>query len=519
MSEEQDDITIVNYRFLCAAIIILAFGLRCWGITFGLTQRYHPDESYTLDLVNRMVQADELNPRFFEWGSFYLYLVYAGHWLARLFGHPTTDALLTIIGRSISLVLGTLTVLLTGLCSRELGHDRQTSLLATLFLAISFLHCRCSHYLTIDVAATFWLVLAMYVLLLALRKTGLPLFFLAGLVLGGAIGTKYQTALFALSGLSVIGIHSYTRLRTLLARCCIYAVGIATGFIVTCPYSILFWSGFHESVLYLFSHYQDVTYRNSSDCNFVFFLQNLYLADWSEFLSILSLVGLVLVLRKRRAIDLGLYLFPVLLLIILSLMTSNFMRNLLPILPFLAFLSATASVWLWQGLIRPYLTLATCRRSVLILCLIGFCSLPLYRIAVLDYVLSQPDTRDRAGLWLSENVGPGSRFALEPEFWAYPRLPADSYYRYYMLPKHTVSWYRTNGVDYIITNSISSEAYFVYQNLMPDMRRKYELFFTDLRSNAILCQTFRGTRCPVPINDELPNPDLAIYRLRPSSAN
>ncbi|MFC2084239.1 hypothetical protein ACFLS9_04205 [Bacteroidota bacterium] len=59
---------------LFALIILLAAGLRIWGIDYGLPYIYHPDEPGKVRIAQRMFKTGDLNPKYFSKPTFFIYL-------------------------------------------------------------------------------------------------------------------------------------------------------------------------------------------------------------------------------------------------------------------------------------------------------------------------------------------------------------------------------------------------------------------------------------------------------------
>jgi hypothetical protein len=102
---------------------------------------------------------------------------------------------------------------------------------------------------------------------------------------------------------------------------------------------------------------------------------------------------------------------------------------------------------------------------------------------------------------------------MEREYWASPVLPTSAIGSRLVLIENPLSFYRERGFDYIITNSVSYKAYFVYPDRMPDRRAAYERLLQDLDEQTQRVVVFSGGSAGLPVNDELPNPEIRIYRL------
>ena len=203
-----------------AAVLTLALALRVWGLTWGLPSpthyfSYHPDETVVLEhaSLGMNVFAGQLIPHFYNYGSLQLYLVCFANTLAALFGavdivpksYPNIGdwwpqwAKMYLIGRLLTVGMGVGTVWAVYAIGLRLW-GRRAGLLSALTLAIMPLHAQHSHFLTVDVPATFWGVLS---LLWAVRlATGdakpLRAAVWAGVFAGLAAATKYNMALAVL---------------------------------------------------------------------------------------------------------------------------------------------------------------------------------------------------------------------------------------------------------------------------------------------------------------------------------
>ena len=190
-------------------ILAVGFCLRLLGIDFGLPNpNCRPDEGV---LVKKAlaVAAGDLNPHFFHYPSFHIYTLaalfgtcYAGGWLAGFFSTPQDFLLqyfldpssLYLAGRMLGALLGTASVYLVYLVGRQAGGVRA-GLASAAFLSVAFLHVRDSHYLTVDVPATFYILLAAILLLRFLQTGGAGWLATSALFSGIAVSTKYNAAI------------------------------------------------------------------------------------------------------------------------------------------------------------------------------------------------------------------------------------------------------------------------------------------------------------------------------------
>ncbi len=129
---------------LLILILMAAFGLRVWGITYGLPQSYIPDEYDYVHSALKMLKTGDFNPRWWYYPSLQPYLCTAtylavylqklpsGRW-ARI--HQVTEEDMLYWGRFLGVVFGTLTVLVTFLLGRSL-FGTKVGLVSAALLAV-----------------------------------------------------------------------------------------------------------------------------------------------------------------------------------------------------------------------------------------------------------------------------------------------------------------------------------------------------------------------------------------------
>ncbi len=188
-------------------VLLLALVLRLYGLEWDARGLFHPDERQVLAVVDRLAlpapgewallltPASLLNPGFFAYGSFPLYLLKAtSAALAWLGGDWADPDRLCLIGRGIAAGCDTGTVLLAFLLGCRL-YGPTTGLLAASFLALTVMHVQAAHFYTADPILAF---LAVLTLLLAVpvvergsRRWGIA----AGAAWGLALATKVTAGL------------------------------------------------------------------------------------------------------------------------------------------------------------------------------------------------------------------------------------------------------------------------------------------------------------------------------------
>src|SRR4051812_32691567 len=210
----------------------MAAAVRLWGLGFGLPYIVaRPDETEVAGPAVGFLSGD-LRPPFFEWPTLFTYtvaLLYLAYFLVRkpFNGYASLHAFaesrrqsiapFLYISRSLSAVMGVLTVWWVYAICRRL-FDETVAIVAALFLALTFLHVRDSHFGVTDVAMTALVTLAVLVVLRWRETGGLLQAGFAGAIAGLAGSTKYNGLGAGLPFVAAAaGQVSYDRARAVIA--------------------------------------------------------------------------------------------------------------------------------------------------------------------------------------------------------------------------------------------------------------------------------------------------------------
>ena len=157
-----------------ALITVIAFGLRVFGLQFGLPAVYNPDEVAIMARALSFAKGT-LNPHNFLYPTLYFYVLFGwvgsylgAVWLAGgvstvaelqglYFTNPTG---IYTAGRLLGVVCGSAGVLAVYHLGQRL-FDRRVGTVAAIFLAVAPLAVRDSHYVKHDVPATLAVILAL----------------------------------------------------------------------------------------------------------------------------------------------------------------------------------------------------------------------------------------------------------------------------------------------------------------------------------------------------------------------
>ena len=207
---------------LLVLTLLLGLLLRGAGLTWSLPDArhplatYHPDELINLSAATAAdIPHLQLDIKFYNYGTFYFYLVSFAHTLGRGWGLiPTTpngadsfspqaapeQAALFLAGRLVTALLGTATIAVIYALGRRL-FGRKVGLLAALLYAVTPIAAQHAHFLTVDVPAAFFVSLALLWAARLLTRQTWADYVLAGVWCGLAAATKYNTGLVLIAPL------------------------------------------------------------------------------------------------------------------------------------------------------------------------------------------------------------------------------------------------------------------------------------------------------------------------------
>jgi hypothetical protein len=396
-------------------------------VSYGLPDLYHPDEPRIVERAVRFHQGD-LNPRFFNWPSLYMYLlagvygVVFGGLHGGVSGAFARDpSLLYLLGRLVTALFGAATLAILGLTGR-LAYGRTVGILAAGFLAVDLLHVRDSHWVTTDVPLTFLVTLATYYALRYWREGRLMDAIAAGLVAGLATSMKYPGALVFLALLAAHAARrpGWTLWRRVAGRDTLAAAGVAAGgFILGTPFALLTPVAFLRGVLDELREVHTVQFGNEADApGYLFHLVYSLPAAMGWPLYLLALAGLLWALAARGARETVLLAFAVPYLLVIVTWSSRFERYVIPLLPSFLLLAAVVVAqgigWLaerWPRGGKSSLRVAAVSITAAAALLI---TPGLARVAAYHRLLGRPDTRALGADWIEHQVPPSTRIALEP---------------------------------------------------------------------------------------------------------
>jgi 4-amino-4-deoxy-L-arabinose transferase-like glycosyltransferase len=243
-------------KLILAGILLLAAGIRLWGLFHDLPFSYFGDELHFMKRSMAMGTGD-LNPHWFHKPALPMYLwllcyglfFVAGRLLGRFgsmeqFGayFLTTPGPFLLIGRLVVLAFGVATVWVVYRLARKAFASERAGLAAALVAAVLAPMVASSQHMKSDVPGGFFIALSLLVYLRTRDDLRWRPFLLAALLAGVAMGAHYYgIVLVPAYGAMELWNGASHRLpwRTALLRAILVPMLFVAGFFATSPYNFL----------------------------------------------------------------------------------------------------------------------------------------------------------------------------------------------------------------------------------------------------------------------------------------
>ena len=421
--------------------------VRLYGLDAAQGNNFHPDERQILFHVVQLswpgswaqffnAATSPLNPHFFAYGSFPLYLLAAvGNVLSHISAPLANFANLTLTGRVLNAIFDCGTILLVGWLGLLLTNDHtpgrryawSVALLVAALVAFTPFQLQLSHFYTVDTMLLFFVTLTMLACVV-LVDTDKPVRWslVAGLGYGLALATKFSAAPLGVSLFVALAMRGYRRglssiiVPLLLSFCVTLAI-----FLIAMPYALLDMPEFIQQVAQqgdLARGALDLPYvrQFAGTTPYVYEAQNMLFWGMGLMLGLAALAGFLWLCWRIWKRDAGPWLVVLSWVVVYGVITGGFyvkyMRYMLPIYPFLTLMAASMLIALlnfsrervndartksYIAIILPY--------AAIVVVLAG----TMFQGLALLNVYSQPNTRIQASRWIFSHLKPGSVLTYE----------------------------------------------------------------------------------------------------------
>lgn len=397
-------------------ILFFAFIARAFGIWYGLPSLYNSDEPFNVLNALAYGARKSLEPTYFVYPTLYSYLLFVLYGLyflvGKIFGffqgaldfgaayfvNPTG---LFVVGRFLSVAFGVASIGLIFKAGLRF-FSKRVALIAAVLLTLSFSHVDISHWILLESTVVFMSALALYWILKILDEPSYRTTFIAGLVVGLAISTKYNAG-FLLAPLLVSCALVYRKdISGLLKHIGLSLGACGLGFLLGSPYWLFSFSSFKESLQYTLSHVNTGMVGHMSSIPVIWPLWEIISSDWTIGLILIS--GFIYAFFQRNKKELLLLLFALPTLLFVGFWSRTGVHYLMPVYPALAILAA---VFL-NDLVDQNV-----KRSVKLALLVLIFVPAILKITTFDIRLARTDVRTTARNWIEANIRDGESIAYE----------------------------------------------------------------------------------------------------------
>lgn len=436
-------------RWILGLILLIALGLRLYGIDWDDGGLFHPDERAILMQTERLdipssgqykdlLSAEEspLNPGWFNYGSLPLYTLRAVQAVAS----PVSDwdvFDLRIPGRTISAIADTVTILLMFVFASR-WYGARVGLLAAALGSIAVLHIQLSHFFAVDTILTMFILATLVASTRVAYKGAKRDIVVAGMLLGLSVATKASAAPLVLAIVTSHVIYAFSisgerfslasfdqqKVRTFFFGGLISAVSAFFTLLIVQPYMFIdfgqFWTDFsRESEMV--RGVVDFPYTRQYENTPRFLYQASQLGLWGLGpvlgITVWAALGTALVTawRSRRKVDMVVLAWVLPYLAITAWFDVKFLRYMLPVTPLLLIYASRTTWWLSNRLrtFGEYRNIRVLSRIAAPLVIGGLLFFTGHYTLAFESIYAKPHPAHNASDWIAENVPPGSLILKE----------------------------------------------------------------------------------------------------------
>ncbi|MBM4246400.1 MAG: phospholipid carrier-dependent glycosyltransferase [Deltaproteobacteria bacterium] len=505
--------------------------LRFPSTDFGLPDKYRPDEEY---MLSRALGFERnWNPNFTVYPAAHMYVQHGVlrayalvHGYKRGFREvyaKDRQALAYLVARRTSAAFGTATIPATYLAAAR-AFGPPAALAAATIVTFSTIHVRESKYATTDAATTFWITIALWLVLRVIRLGRVRDSLLAGLVAGFAVANKYPAgAALVAVGLAHFearwreGRSLWRTVRDLRPYVAVYAAVVA--FLCATPYFVLDWDQTVRDFAYQRGFVQNGVGNIAAGWGWSWLAFKVLPHGFGTALALLLVAGLVWALVRPGTGTLPILAFVLVAFAGMAGSRYSFYRYVMVPLPGLVLLAGRLVGDVAAGLASR---MPARRAQTLVAAALAALLVPsAIRDWKLNRILARHDTRTLAREWIERNQPGGGTIAASDHGTPYgkPQLPPG----YTLAPIEDVATLRAKGIRLVVADT--SPLAFYSPGPTPEQ-------LADLDRNAALELDLNpiGPEAPAPVFDladafyaplqhassmSRPGPRIRIWRIDP----
>ncbi len=393
------------FEILLFFTVFLGFIIRFLHTTKGLPYLYNWDEPQIASNALKIMKTGDFNPHFFHYGSLMIYLnliVDIFHYLflmSQPYNTLTSPKDIKIFtdtnwnwtishpefyhwNRILTVVFATLSIILVYKIAKILIKNRWIALISAFFISILQIHINYSVWVTNDIPLSFFVLLAIYFVLLFVEKGEGKFFYFSLIASGLGAATKYNGGIVLLMpfiSLIIVYFRDNKKVNKLM-WISLFILPLVT-FLLVMPYAFFDLPHFLEDVGFEIRNYKVLGpfAKVTPGLPHLFLqLKNFYINLGLPAVSI-SLLGIYGLFKKENGLLRFTFLYPVVYMYFMCNTKMSYQRNFVQIYPFIAILFGIGSFYLYQ-ILKKLLNYLKIRREklglYLTIFLIGLILLP-----------------------------------------------------------------------------------------------------------------------------------------------
>jgi hypothetical protein len=468
------------------AIFLLAFGLRVWGISFGLPYDFTPDE------LHEIVRALKLGAGEYSWvsgkGGLYLILfveyafLFAYWWLTGQVQGATDFALkylqdptdFYLLGRVTVAVMGAATCVVIFAVGRRI-YGWQVGLTASLIGATTYYHAMWSHYINVDTGMTLAIWLSVLAYLIYEETRAWRWLVASGLLAGVAVAFKIPGGiglpilLLAIATSSSFSAGKYRKIRE--AGVLLVAMTLAVA--VISPENILAIPGYTNAFSRLFVSEAAAASPETYEWADIYEITVLHgsgyltilLREYNIALTVAAVVGMLIgVIGRIRWDFIWIAAIGSFLIVMTMADRPGMERYLMPLTP---------AFWLLAA--RAVVHFNSYNPAILPIGLIAIIGPSMFALIEQNYTWTKPDTRVLAKAWIENHVPSDAKILMDGMQYRFIQSPP-------LTPNGVAVARRIEGVldkDGRVSRGVSGNTLELYANAMAGLKGpKYDLHST-----------------------------------------
>ncbi|MBI4137302.1 glycosyltransferase family 39 protein [Candidatus Roizmanbacteria bacterium] len=414
---------IANNKLVLLAILLLGFSLRMFGMNWDNGWHLHPDERMLIMVTERIRFFSHMDPDFFNYGSLPVYILKGASDIVSFFSRTNISNYhgMLGIGRTVSVIIDCITLLMVFKISRKLFKREAVSLVATWIYAVSVFPIQNAHFFIVDPVLTMFVTSTIYLLIRYLEEPSKNKIVLIALFSAGAITTKFTGILL----LPIIVVTFLARMfliqksSTIKKTVVFFSEGtlftsllVAFAFLFM-PFGFLHHEQFITEITLQLRMNSDplifpYTLQYVGTASYGYYLKNIFLWGLGPVICSLVIIGSVNLAKKLIQMRPSYSDFSFLIIICYFLIhftligksAVKFMRYMLPLYPFFAVLAGYGLYRIRSSSFGKYVTI-----PALILTVVW--------TLLFMSIYTRPHTRIQASEWIYEQIPAGSTIAVE----------------------------------------------------------------------------------------------------------